>query len=119
MIFHDYIEGNNQHPFRFPNISEDHVSQQILKRKSTAFNREFSELVNLDLGKLSTVIGAFQREFGDQAKFFNGRETKKNRARAIAEFNRDDNATQILVVQRDAGKEGISLHDVTGKDRAH
>ncbi len=115
VIFHDYIEGNNQHPFRFPNISEDHVSQQILKREIDRFNREFPELVNLDLGKLSTVIGAFQREFGDQAKFFNGRETKKNRARAIAEFNRDDNATQILVVQRDAGKEGISLHDVTGK----
>ncbi|MCB0247462.1 MAG: PLxRFG domain-containing protein [Anaerolineae bacterium] len=115
VIFHDYIEGNNQHPFRFPNIHKDHVSQQILKREIDRFNREFPELVNLDLGRLSTVIDAFRREFGDQAKFFNGRETKKNRASAIAEFNRDDNATQILVVQRDAGKEGISLHDVTGK----
>ena len=115
VIFHDYIEGNNQHPFRFPNIGEDNIPQQPLKREIDRFNQEFPELVNLDLGKLSTVIGAFQREFGDQAKFFNGRETKKNRARAIAEFNRDDDATQILVVQRDAGKEGISLHDVTGK----
>lgn len=115
VIFHDYIEGDNQHPFRFPNIGEDNIPQQPLKREIDRFNQEFPELVNLDLGQLSTVIGAFQREFGDQAKFFNGRETKKNRARAIAEFNRDDNATQILVVQRDAGKEGISLHDVTGK----
>lgn len=115
VIFHDYIEGDNKHPFKFPNIDAEHIQSKPLNAEIDRFNREFPELVNMDLGKLSTVIAAFQREFGDKAKFFNGRETGKNRARAIAEFNRDDDAAQVIVVQRDAGKEGISLHDVTGK----
>ena len=46
---------------------------------------------------------------------FNGSETAKDRSEAIRKFNDDDSKTKVLVVQVQAGKEGISLHDTTGK----
>lgn len=46
---------------------------------------------------------------------FNGAESDKYRKQVIDEFNRDGSPMNILVVQVAAGKEGISLHDVTGK----
>src|SRR5690606_18005162 len=49
------------------------------------------------------------------AVFLNGRVDKKTKSQAIRDFNTDGSGKNILVVQEEAGKEGISLHDVTGK----
>lgn len=46
---------------------------------------------------------------------FNGQETAAERHKAVEAFNTDGSKCNLLVVQVAAGKEGISLHDKTGK----
>ena len=50
-----------------------------------------------------------------QVAVFNGSETEKNKFDAVASFNNDNSKVKVLVVQVQSGKEGISLHDSTGK----
>jgi hypothetical protein len=122
VVFHDYIEGNPKHPFRFfertIKTTDDpltRTNKEQWNQEVQAFDQAFPELANLSLSDLNNVIATFQKEFGAQARFFNGRETGKSRAKALADFNTDGSGANVLVVQRDAGKEGISLHDVSGK----
>lgn len=53
--------------------------------------------------------------FADKVVMFSGKETVKQREKAVAEFNKDDSGKDIIIVQEQSGKEGISLHDRTGK----
>lgn len=54
--------------------------------------------------------------FGEEnIGFFGGKESTKVKNKAVEEFNADNNGKNILVVQEASGKEGISLHDRTGK----
>lgn len=46
---------------------------------------------------------------------FNGKETETEKHKAVDAFNTDGSERSLLVVQVAAGKEGISLHDKTGK----
>jgi SAM-dependent methyltransferase len=46
---------------------------------------------------------------------FNGNETEAEKHKAVDAFNTDGSECSLLVVQVAAGKEGISLHDKTGK----
>ena len=46
---------------------------------------------------------------------FNGQETEAEKHKAVEAFNTDGSKCNLLVVQVAAGKEGISLHDKTGK----
>ena len=46
---------------------------------------------------------------------FNGTEKNSDRDLAVKSFNNDDSEQDIIVVQVQSGKEGISLHDTTGK----
>jgi hypothetical protein len=57
-------------------------------------------------------------EFGDDSVlFFSGKETTKQKNAAVEEFNRDSSPKKIIVIQEASGKEGISLHDVTGENQ--
>ena len=51
----------------------------------------------------------------DNVLFFSGNESSKEKNAAIKEFNSDDSGKNIIVIQEASGKEGISLHDTTGK----
>ena len=56
------------------------------------------------------------KAFGkDNVLFFSGNESSKEKNAAIKEFNSDDSGKNIIVIQEASGKEGISLHDTTGK----
>lgn len=56
------------------------------------------------------------KAFGkDNVLFFSGNESSKEKNAAIAQFNSDDSGKNIIVIQEASGKEGISLHDTTGK----
>ena len=57
-------------------------------------------------------------EFGDDSVlFFSGKETTKQKNAAVEDFNRDSSPKKIIVIQEASGKEGISLHDVTGENQ--
>jgi predicted RNA methylase len=62
----------------------------------------------------SSVIRQFAGRFGDRVGFFNGQVPQKERASNVAAFNTDHSGKDILVIQEESGKEGISLHDTTG-----
>ena len=47
--------------------------------------------------------------------FFSGKESKKVKDKAVDTFNDDNSGKNIIVIQEASGKEGISLHDTTGK----
>ncbi len=51
----------------------------------------------------------------DNVLFFSGKESKKAKDKAVDVFNDDDSGKNIIVIQEASGKEGISLHDKTGK----
>ena len=47
--------------------------------------------------------------------FFSGKESKKVKDKAVEDFNNDASGKNVIIIQEDSGKEGISLHDTTGK----
>lgn len=51
----------------------------------------------------------------DNVLFFSGKESTKVKDKAVDTFNDDDSGKNIIVIQEASGKEGISLHDKTGK----
>lgn len=56
------------------------------------------------------------KAFGeDNILYFSGSENKKVKSEAVKQFNDDNSGKNIIVIQEASGKEGISLHDTTGK----
>ena len=56
------------------------------------------------------------KAFGeDNILYFSGSESKSVKSEAVKQFNDDDSGKNIIVIQEASGKEGISLHDTTGK----
>lgn len=54
--------------------------------------------------------------FGEEnVLFFSGQESGKTKNKAVEVFNDDDSGKNIIVIQEASGKEGISLHDTSGK----
>lgn len=62
-----------------------------------------------------TALEQIEAAYPGRVGYINGDISVKNKNEAIRSFNMDRSDTDILVVQEEAGKEGISLHDTTGK----
>lgn len=111
VVFHDYIEGAPQHPFAFSALSPD----TELGKEAARFHAKYPQYAQLDLRGLKPAIDTMTQAFGDRVVFYNGRVPGRKRAENIRRFNEDDSGADVIVVLRAAGKEGDSLHDVTGK----
>lgn len=61
------------------------------------------------------VAEQLKNVFGSRAAIFNGSVSKGEKNNAVDDFNRDDSGVDIIVIQEESGKEGISLHDQTGE----
>ncbi len=79
------------------------------------WNKEYPQYANMDFSEIQSPINMFTGKYGNKVAFFNGKVPKKQRMINVDSFNNDDSKTNIIVVQRQAGKEGISFHDRTGK----
>ncbi len=83
----------------------------------SAFREKYADLLQWE----KTLDYSMPREqiakvFGkDKVLFFSGSESKKVKDKAVDTFNDDNSGKNIIVIQEAAGKEGISLHDTTGK----
>ena len=81
------------------------------------FESEYDDLLQWEGGldyrlpreQLASIFGA------DKVAFFSGEETKKQKEKSIEDFMNDNDGKPIIVIQEASGKEGISLHDMTGK----
>lgn len=82
-----------------------------------AFRKKYADLLKWE----QTLDYSMPREqiakvFGkDNVLFFSGKESTKVKDKAVDTFNDDDSGKNIIVIQEASGKEGISLHDKTGK----
>ena len=118
VIFHSYNNSVIPHPFRFDldklALADDQWRLHLAKQELILFNEEYSHLVDLDLSDLKNTRRAIRDKF-PAAVEFNGTVGKKKRSKNIKDFNDDNSGVDIIIVQEKAGKEGISLHDRTGK----
>ncbi len=85
-------------------------------RECNEFRQKYAELLQWE----QTLDYSMPREqiakvFGkDNVLFFSGKESKKEKNKAVDVFNDDNSGKNIIVIQEASGKEGISLHDTTG-----
>ena len=117
VVFHNRNTGTPPHPFRLGslyNYVENERQHQELKKEIERFETEHPELVNLRLNDLQNPLLYFRKIFGDKALFFDGTVPAKKRAMNVEEFNDAKSGKNLIVVQIEAGKEGISLHDTKG-----
>lgn len=119
VVFHDYKKGGGFNPFILEHrkggeTEEQKAEVEAWNRVVDAFNREFSDIIHSDLFKQSSPIDMFRKEFPD-VLLFNGDIPAKQRRSNVAKFQDDASGPQVILVQSAAGKEGISLHDTTGK----
>ena len=81
------------------------------------FRKKYADLLEWE----QTLDYSMPREqiakvFGkDKVLFFSGKESSKVKDKAVDTFNDDNSGKNIIVIQEASGKEGISLHDKTGK----
>ena len=110
VVFHQRQEFNISNPFDFQ--TPDVESKLELDR----LKKNHPEIFKIDLSGLRTAPKVIGDEFGDIVGYFSG-QNKSTRDKDLSDFNNDNGTKQILVIQKDAGKEGLSAHDITGKQQ--
>jgi len=127
VVFHDYNVGGGFNPFDLSMlergarvvVGRDANGRQIYEDAGVLIDELLAErpdIFEMSFASLREPINVLRREF-PKAQFINGTVPKKLRKQSVKWFNDDANGPTLLVVQSDAGREGISLHDVTGKYR--
>lgn len=120
VVFHDYKKGGGFNPFeigRASNNNEGTIDQDEISAFNDVldeFNSEFKDLIASPMWEASSPINAFKQAFPD-VLLFNGDVPKMVRRSNVEKFQDDASGPQVILVQSAAGKEGISLHDTTGK----
>lgn len=117
VVFHDYKKGGGFNPFVITleqAITAGHADHAAVVRSLAEYNEKFADLIESDIGSMRSPLQTYQAEFPG-ALIFNGDESTKNRRERVARFNDDATGPQVMLVQSASGKEGISLHDITGK----
>lgn len=119
VVFHDYKKGGGFNPFNIKPraIGQDATQSgdtQLMNTIIAEFREEFSDLINSPELDASSPIDAFTEAFPN-VLLFNGDVPTKTRRANVAKFQDDASGPQVILVQSAAGKEGISLHDTTGK----
>lgn len=122
VVFHDFKKGGGFNPFKIdplrPGLPADNPLPDELvaqfNQALAAFDAEFADLIASNLGSMPSPLQVFQREFPN-VLLFNGDVPPRQRLANVARFNDDGSGPQVLLVQSAAGKEGISLHDTTGR----
>lgn len=108
VVFHDYNKGGGFSPFA---ESLNTIKTEMRSTASELFQRpEFQ----IDFSGLLPAITTIKRAF-PKAMEFNGTVSKAQRRKNADLFNDDNSGRNLMIVQSDAGREGVSLHDTTGK----
>lgn len=116
VIFHSYNNAKPSHPFDIPyDLYKKLPNSPRIREQLSLFNQLHPEYQELDLHDLESPIRTLKKAFGTRVGIFNGEVTKSERDYIEKTFNKDGSFKDILIIQLQAGKEGISLHDKTGK----
>lgn len=115
VVFHSYNNAVPSHPFDIPyDLYQKLPNSPRIREELSLFRQQYPEYDELDLHDLDNPIKTIKKAFGSRVGVFNGEVTKLERDYIVRRFNQDDSYKDILVVQQEAGKEGLSLHDTTG-----
>lgn len=125
IVFHNYNDNLPKHPFDLndPTIwkldmsdpAKARLDEEVIKREIADFHAAYPKYQKLDLSDLNNPIQTLSEAFKGRIAVFNGTVSKTDRSRVMKQFNADGSGIDLIVIQTEAGKEGISLHDVTGK----
>lgn len=127
VIFHRRVTSKEPLKAPFGMILGEQAEQTIKalpKEKQPEARAHLNELRDKYSGLLEwekTLDFSMPREqlakaFGeDKILYFSGSESKSVKSEAVKQFNDDNSGKNIIVIQEASGKEGISLHDTTGK----
>lgn len=128
VVFHRRRQGDVRPPFRFAldkalQVANDTEAKTEEEKENKA--RMFSEIASFE--KKYTGLLDYEEDlnylpvpeqlkdiFGDRAVTLNGDVSIKEKQKAVDSFNSDNSGVDIIVIQEESGKEGISLHDTTG-----
>ena len=119
VVFHNYNQGAPSHPFDF--TPEDialaagsNLNRRLqIESKIKDFHDKYPEFRSLDMSGLINPIQTISEAFPNESLVFNGSVAKSKRAKIINEFN-ESTDKNIIIVQKEAGKAGIDLHDQLG-----
>jgi hypothetical protein len=118
VVFHDYNKGGGFNPFDIQPRSQGDESQSgdinAINGIIREFRLEFKDLIESDALKASSPIDTFKKAFPG-VLIYNGTVSPKEQRAAVEKFQDDASGPQIILGQAQAMKEGISLHDTTGK----
>lgn len=120
VVFHDYKKGGGFNPFDLGPLSEQGTEEHSVQAAAAynearaEFRKQFADLISYPFATMPSPIEVFKREF-PEVLLFNGDVKPADRRAAVAKFQDDASGPQVILVQSAAGKEGISLHDTTGK----
>ncbi|WP_313824105.1 PLxRFG domain-containing protein, partial [Leclercia sp.] len=109
VVFHDYNKGGGFSPF-----AEALSEMKDLDMRATASELFQRPEFRINFGGLKSAIATIQGAFPD-VLLFNGTVSKTKRRINADFFNADKSRKNLILVQSDAGREGVSLHDTTGK----
>lgn len=112
VVFHDYNKGGGFDPFSAGLASISEADVKALAREAFAARPDIFK--KMDLKGLFSPIDTLTAAFPD-ALFFNGTVPKAKRRANADTFNDDTSGKDLIVLQSDAGREGVSLHDTTGQ----
>jgi predicted RNA methylase len=123
VLFHDYNNSEVGHPFHFldrdiwllDDVSVENYGYKY-REEVIQFEQEYKHLVEINISDdLSNAPGELLKAFGSKrVAIFNGKIPTKKRGILKDAFQDDLSGIDIICVQRQAGKEGIDLHDTTG-----
>lgn len=107
VVLHDFKKGGTLNPFRVP-------PADMYNRALAMFNAEFKDVINA-FTRLPSPIETLTREFPD-ILVYNGSLPGKQRVEMQNRFNDDSpDGANLMLAQNEAMKEGVSIHDTTGK----
>jgi len=112
VVFHDYNKGGGFNPFE--RVIQQIASGQPARDLARQLFAARPDLFKLDFSGLHSPIVTLGAAFPD-ALFFNGTVPKAERRANADRFNDEAGEHRLIVLQSDAGREGVSLHDTTGK----
>lgn len=133
VLFHRRKQANVGPPFAFvlqlseskaramlenKNITpEQKDAANLILQQCTKFSNEFAKLLAYERTlNYDSAIDQILNYFGkERVRLFNGDISKADKSKAVKDFNDDHSGVDVIIIQEESGKEGISLHDRTGK----
>lgn len=113
VVFHDYNKGGGFSPFAeaLNYLSKTQGGAELLPVARELFNRP---MFRINFSGLDSALNTLTAAYPD-ALLFNGTVPKGTRRKNADLFNDDNSGKNLIIAQSDAAREGVSLHDTTGK----